>query len=484
MIRQHLTVWTGEQTLIIPSFFFWNAGRIVLQKSQEGLLRSMLYQVLRRCPALISKAFPGHWYPYISGGLSPGSSSQFLTISELLAAFQRIATELASCKIKLFFLIDGLDEYDGKPNDIIHLIEVLKTSNQVKICVSSRPWNEFEKVYGQDASRKLYVESLTKQDIESYVRDTLEKDPSYQDLVEEEGDGQSLDLVQDIVDAAQGVFLWVFLVVRSLLEGLTNADRVVDLQRRLRLLPTDLNEYFERILFTIDSFYRRQTAQMFQVTLVSREILPLMSYWFVHQHDAELAFKLMVEPLSIQKTTVRLKQMRKRLNACCKGLLEVNFYDASNYNDSTLSSSILFDWKVDFLHRTVRDFLILPDMQAMLDEWAGDDFDADKAICQAILCQIKSAPQEAEYFRSDGPVSNLAQTMYYHAGAFENDPDHEQDGKLLVRELEQTMGEQKEVIGMWNEELLAGSGSSLAEDFQNHSFLGKLSRLRTILSIG
>ena len=340
------------------------------------------------------------------------------------------------------------------------------STKQVKVCVSSRPWNEFEKVYGQDASSKLYMEHLTSQDIESYVRDTLEKDLSYQDLEEEE-DNHALNLVQDIVDAAQGVFLWVFLVVRSLLEGLTNADRFVDLHRRLRLLPTDLNEYFKRMLFTIDKFYRRQTAQLFQVTLFAREILPLMSYWYLHQDNSNIAFKLTVEPLSMQRTNVRLKQMRKRLNACCKGLLEVQFYDSSNRNDSSLPSSVLFDWKVDFLHRTVRDFLILPDMQTMLDEWAGGDFNADKAICEAILCQIKSAPQEEEYLRSDGPIWNLARTINYHAEAMKVEPDHEQDGVLLLQELDQTIRKQKEVMGLTMGELPAILSSRLMENSQS-----------------
>jgi hypothetical protein len=45
--------------------------------------------------------------------------------------------------------------------------------------VSSRLWNKFEKIFGQDKSRKLYMQYLTRNDIEFYVRDTLEKDPSY-----------------------------------------------------------------------------------------------------------------------------------------------------------------------------------------------------------------------------------------------------------------------------------------------------------------
>jgi hypothetical protein len=124
-------------------------------------------------------------------------------------------------------------------------------------------------------------------------------------------DSHCLDLIQNVVDAAKGVFLWVFLVVRSLLEGLTNADRIVDLQRRLRLLPTDLNEYFERILFTVDNFYRKQTAQMFRVTLAAYDPLPSLCYWFIDQEDSSLMEKLEVGPLSKEVTSDRLKQFRK-----------------------------------------------------------------------------------------------------------------------------------------------------------------------------
>jgi hypothetical protein len=48
-----------------------------------------------------------------------------------------------------------------------------------------------------------------------------------------------------------------------------------------------------------------------------------LAYWFIEQDDPNFAMKLEVQPLSMQKTNLRLKLMRKRLNACCKGLLEV-----------------------------------------------------------------------------------------------------------------------------------------------------------------
>jgi hypothetical protein len=399
-----------------------------LQRSQEGLLRSILYQILRQCPDLIPFATPS-----LSHG--EGSSLQFdetLTTTKLLGAFQGISTHIATAKVKFCFFIDGLDEYEGKPGDIIRLIELLKSTLQVKICVSSRPWNEFEKDFGQDKSKKLYMQDLTRGDIELYVRDILENDVGFQEL--KQRDSHCLDLIQDVVDAAKGVFLWVFLVVRSLLEGLTNADRIVDLQRRLRLLPTDLNEYFERILFTVDNFYRKQTAQMFRVTLTAYDTLPSLCYWFIDQEDPSLMEKLEVGPLGKEVTSDRLKQIQKRLNACCKGLLEAQ----------TMGPKYL---KVDFLHRTVRDFLLLPEMQQMLDKWAGEGFDANIAICEATVCLVKTTPQHDAHFRTLGPISDLLDTFFYHIVGLEMDTKYPITIEVrLLDELDKALKKHSEVV--------------------------------------
>lgn len=417
--RTNLEVWARGHKLIVANFFFWNAGRQDLQKSQEGLLRSILYQILRQSPNLIPYASPGLWRKYLG---PPGNRIPFaedLTTTKLLTAFQSISAHLATSKVKFCFFIDGLDEYEGRPHDIIRLVELLKSTLQVKVCVSSRPWNEFEKAFGQDLSNKLYMQDLTRGDIELYVRDTLESDIGFQEL--KQRDNRCLDLVRDVVEAANGVFLWVFLVIRSLLEGLTNDDRIVDLQRRLRLLPTDLNEYFERILFTVDNFYRKQTAQMFQVTLMARGTLPLICYWFIDQEDPTLFGKLNMGSFSQEVIDRRLLQMQKRLNACCKGLLEAQFIDLRRFDPNlTRQQDNFFFLRVDFLHRTVRDFLRVPDMQNMVNKWVGAGFEANVAICEAILCQVKTTPQVAVSFRTGGPVASLLDTLFYHIEILEN----------------------------------------------------------------
>ena len=53
----------GDSTLVIASFYFWNAGKAI-QKSLIGLLQSLFYKILRSEPHLIPILFPWRWRMY------------------------------------------------------------------------------------------------------------------------------------------------------------------------------------------------------------------------------------------------------------------------------------------------------------------------------------------------------------------------------------------------------------------------------------
>ena len=50
---KHLKQWSGGKHLLTAAFFFWNAGGRQ-QKTTGGLLRSLIYQMLTKCPQLIA----------------------------------------------------------------------------------------------------------------------------------------------------------------------------------------------------------------------------------------------------------------------------------------------------------------------------------------------------------------------------------------------------------------------------------------------
>jgi hypothetical protein len=168
-------------------------------------------------------------------------------------------------KTRFCIFIDGLDEYDGESDELVEIVRYLADTEDVKLCVASRPWNAFEAAFGgaRNQMRKLHLQDLNKSDIEKYVRAKIEKRDDFQGLKAREPGAD--ELIQEITTKSRGVFLWVYLVVRSLIQGLQNADRIVDLQRRLRAFPSDLNEFFNHIFLSLDMVYRVQTAARFRL---------------------------------------------------------------------------------------------------------------------------------------------------------------------------------------------------------------------------
>lgn len=86
------------------------------------------------------------------------------------------------------------------------------------------------------------------------------------------------EFVTEIVTRANRVFLWVFLVVKSLLEGLRNEDKLSTLKMRLHILPADLEQYFQHILDNIEDIYQQQAAESFQIALSAHEPLTLFKF--------------------------------------------------------------------------------------------------------------------------------------------------------------------------------------------------------------
>lgn len=58
--QEHLQVWAGNTPFHTSMFFFWWRGT-KLQKSQGGLLRSLLYDVLHKIPELVPYVLPSQW---------------------------------------------------------------------------------------------------------------------------------------------------------------------------------------------------------------------------------------------------------------------------------------------------------------------------------------------------------------------------------------------------------------------------------------
>ncbi|EUC31138.1 hypothetical protein COCCADRAFT_6931 [Bipolaris zeicola 26-R-13] len=403
--RQTLKLWAKAERCITAKYFFWSAGS-TMQKSLKGLLQSLLFDIFKQCPEVISVACPGDATAW-EAQMKEDESWDFSDLSNMV----RRITHCKEMAAKFCFFIDGLDEYDGRHFDVIKVLDNLAKSPNIKICVSSRPWNIFEDAYGHDVTRKLYLQDLTRQDIKVYVKHRFDK--YFAQLHPTPQDKRFKELLEEITNKAQGVFLWVLLVVNSLLEGLTNGDSIALLFSRLRRLPTDLEAFFGHMLNSIDSIYHEHMARSFQIALAASTPLTLMAYSFLDEEmeNGKSALERPVKPMDNYELSARHQQMRRRLNGQTKGLLEARQDPAG---------TDYFGYRVDFLHRTVHDFLRTNDMQKLLAGKTKAGFNPELSILRGYLVLLKAMPlSQRRVTDQSGPVQQLLEEAFFYAREIE-----------------------------------------------------------------
>jgi len=403
LTKQALRVWADRDKLVIASHFFWAAGN-TMQKSQEGLLQSLLYGTLKQCPEMIPKACSARWEDFRR---FPSHDSNPWTITELSLAFAEIG-KLCTMSTRFCFFIDGLDEYRGDSSEIIRVLKTTINSAKIKVCLSSRPWNSFQTVYGK-SHNQLVLHKYTGHDIKLFVQEQLDEDDEFKEL--KAVDKQYGDFVQEIVDKAQGVFLWVFLVVRSLRRGFSNADTLPDLMRRLMELPSDLEEFFKRMLDSVEPIYHQQMAQMLQVVTLATEPLSLFALAFLDEQHPAFAIEAPIPFWENVNMASLAQKMKLRVNARCTDLLEV--IEIPEAEDEWSK------YQVNFLHRTVKDFLGLPEIENRLASWISSPFDANVYLCKALLLQMKSLPS-FHYENECLTIFGLINAIFYYAGEVES----------------------------------------------------------------
>lgn len=366
-----LKEWAGDKRLAIVSHYFWLSGT-PMQKSQEGLLRSLLHGIFRRCPEIIQKVCPARWAAV--GMDTVESQERRWSLHELLNAISYISS-LPQLATKFCIFVDGLDEYTGDHVEMCNTLQELGTRSQdIKLCVSSRPWNDFENAFG-GGQELLKMHQLTRDDICEYARARLSEHWAWTSIAANNCLADSL--IDLILKHAEGVFLWVVLVTKEIRESMSNYDSLEDLFRRVEGFPSDLGEFFQHILESVDPFYHAKMSTALQITLAAPQPLQLPIYYF-HERvltEPNYALTLPICPPSEEVAEERCKITEKRLRGWCKGLLEVQ-----NHNGLD----------VQFLHRTVRDFLQTPTMAAFLKSKAPADFCAHLAIMKAYTAWIKS----------------------------------------------------------------------------------------------
>ncbi|RSL58334.1 hypothetical protein CEP53_006157 [Fusarium sp. AF-6] len=387
--QELLKEWAGASDFTVADFFFYHLG-MPEQKSQEGLFQGLLYQVLSQHYDCIKTVMPKMWKEALATEDDPKGEISMPSVREMQTGLLDFAKSQTK---KLFLFIDGLDEYDGRSMDAATFIEELGKLEGVKILVSSRPLPDFVAAF--QGKPKMNLQDLTRRDIETYVDDTITHHPYMTKLTLEDPNGSS-ELVRDFISKASGVFLWVILACRSVLEGFAAFDSVSDLKARVHELPPELEDLFRHMLHRIDPRCREQSVRLLRLVFDNQTkgdacSIPTLGLALGERRDFRYHLG---EPIEIQQVT-----LANEPNVLC-------VCGNNKKHDLFLDSSVVF------MHRSVYEFLSMPDVWD--SEWMQIDNDRfhSHAILSTLWIEVVGMGQQMNMAHKNICINNALLHIY------------------------------------------------------------------------
>ncbi|KAI1139173.1 hypothetical protein F5Y05DRAFT_412274 [Hypoxylon sp. FL0543] len=381
---EYLKAWSGEKHLIYAKAFFWRLGDDD-QKNLSGLANCLLHQILKAAPQLIPFAFPLAWEADVMEPVpfDPTGRQAF----DLL-----LRSERAFDNHKMIFFIDGLDEFEGRPFELIREIVGWATRNPsgLKICVASRQWNEFD--IGFQGYPSLRIHEWTRDDIQIFVTDRFDEISDLSTSVNK----HDLDtLAEVIVDKAEGVFLWVRVVLAAIEEGVLNGDDLEDLEGKVAAFPSELKDLYQHLFDSIPDYDRQKAFEILIFTHYQNTSIPqaLLRYKFLGDisKDPDFATKLSMKPLREDELKGALIIASRQINGRCKGFLEIS---------SAKQECHQGDKDVKFMHSTVAEFLNQPNIRSIVEPRLSN-IDMMDRLCQSFLAFTKSIDTDEFYSSRD-----------------------------------------------------------------------------------
>jgi hypothetical protein len=175
----------------------------------------------------------------------------------------------------------------------------------------------------------------------------------------------------------------------------------------------------------VEPLYHEKQAGSLQIALTANGALRSEIYSFQEREytSEEYALEQGLRAFLPKERHKLNRPLAKRLNARCKGLLEIR------------------NQKVDFLHRTVRDFLHTGEMTTFLERRTNGHFNANLSILRAYIAWLKSSEFTGDslYGSPEGSlsfVSRLRQMLDYAREADAQDERCQKLSSQLLDDLE------------------------------------------------
>ena len=363
----------GEGEKARAAFFFHDRGS-EKQRSLEGLLQAIIFQIIKAIPSL----FPYWLSCYTKWKTSPN-------IVALNEAFSAILKQ-KEAKVNLCLFLDALDEYSGKNKDLsIFLKNIVHDSSlawtKLKVIFSSRPSQVFLDEFDASHVPRFQLQDHTANDINVVIDTKMRANVrmlQHMNSLDHTTRTLTQKFAFEVASRAEGVFIWVKLVLDELLEEFSTGDSIkrtlkspLDrLYDDLLLLPKDLEAYYERMLLRIPLRYREEAHIMLEVVKCANK--PLTAHEFVEAcRIATMSDLRQWSPSESRRDDIE-RLIRTRLGSLVE-LVRVDTTDTSlQYREDEHAFNI--PYRVQFIHQTVKSWMqksLAP--RTLLKEEYGND---------------------------------------------------------------------------------------------------------------
>jgi hypothetical protein len=341
-----------DDSTLISHFF--NARGHDLEKTTEGMYRSLLHQIFTHSPRRLPSPVPRYPVEWNANGWP----------LPILQDWIRKATLSFGAAHRFVFYIDALDECDEASIRLaIGFFEELgdlahSRGIAVSVCFASRHYPRITIRHHETID--LDDELAHQFDIVTFVTKKLLGE---QNLASELGD--------EISRRCSGVFLWAVLVVQIVNEKRDRGATRLQLLAELSAVPSGIEELLRTLVRCQDSDSDSAVLATLQWVLFSKRPLDIPELYFAIKTSMGHG---MLDSLDAEGTTD--EQMRAFILTMSRGLVEFTFPN-NRYRESVFplhdpAPASRATSKVQFIHETVREYLLSRGLEVLDSGLSGN----------------------------------------------------------------------------------------------------------------
>jgi hypothetical protein len=164
-------------------------------------------------------------------------------------------------------------------------------------------------------------------------------------------------LASDIMEIAEGVFLWLRLVMDDLVRAHAEGASLREVAQYLSVFPKDLEELYKNIIQRVPQEFRQESYYMLEIVLRTDEQLSIKRFiGCLICAECETLENCIARLQTEISTPLSSDSVIRWLKSRCGGLIE------------PISSSEYRMAKLQFMHQTVKDFISLPGFQKLITQ--------------------------------------------------------------------------------------------------------------------